>query len=198
MGLRILRGGRGAYATRRRAATADGSRRATHRATRRGVGRVAGVLRQGQGRAAGARDAGRRARLTHSLDHRWGRGDHARQLRHRASRHRPRGGLRRRERLGNQEHTLSALFGGSAGAQAAHDPAKLLADRRYKGFTGWFAAGAADTKKQPVAAQLAAASKKAGITVHTFTGVGGHNWQFASEAFRRVLAELCRELGVKG
>ncbi len=99
--------------------------------------------------------------------------------------------------LGNQQQTLSALFGGSTAAQAAHDPMKLLAIHHYKGFSAWFAAGAADPNKIALSKRFAAAARPAGFTVHEFTGTGGHNWQFASDAFRRILPELCRELGIK-
>jgi S-formylglutathione hydrolase FrmB len=99
--------------------------------------------------------------------------------------------------LGNPEHTLSALFGGSASAMANHDPAHLLATRQYKGMTAWLAVGVDDRSRQDVSHNLAAASAKSGIKVHQFTGVGGHNWQFASSAFERIITGLCTELGIR-
>jgi S-formylglutathione hydrolase FrmB len=100
--------------------------------------------------------------------------------------------------LGDSAHTLSALFGGSADAQAAHDPGRLLADKHYKGITGWFAAGEADQKKVAVAHRLSTAAGGAGIGAHEFTGVAGHNWQFATDAFRRILPQLGHDLGLHG
>jgi S-formylglutathione hydrolase FrmB len=98
--------------------------------------------------------------------------------------------------LGNPAHTLSALFGGSTSAQADHDAAHLLATHKYRGITAWFAAGADDRKKIPVAQTMAAAARRAGIKTHEFTGTGGHNWQFASAAFQRIAPDLCHDLGM--
>lgn len=100
--------------------------------------------------------------------------------------------------LGNPEHTLSALFGGSAAEMASHDPAHLLATHRYKGMTAWFAVGVNErSSRQDVSRNLAAAAEKAGIKLHQFTGVAAHNWQFASNAFERIIGDLCTELGLR-
>jgi S-formylglutathione hydrolase FrmB len=99
--------------------------------------------------------------------------------------------------LGDPEHTLSALFGGSATAMANHNPAHLLATHRYKGMTAWFAVGVNDRSRQDVSHNLAASSAKSGIKVHQFTGVAAHNWQFVSNAFERIIADLCTELGLR-
>jgi S-formylglutathione hydrolase FrmB len=98
--------------------------------------------------------------------------------------------------LGNPAHTLANLFGGDTASFTAHDPARLLASHRYKGMSGWFAAGAEDHAKVAVSKQLAAAASRSGLKVHHFTGVAGHNWQFASAAFAQVLPALCTELGL--
>jgi S-formylglutathione hydrolase FrmB len=98
-----------------------------------------------------------------------------------------------RPTLGGPARTLSALYGGSAAAEQAHDPVHLLATRRYTGVSAWFAAGEADPRKAVVARALAADAARAGITEHEFVGVGGHNWQFASAAFARILPELCQQ-----
>lgn len=99
-----------------------------------------------------------------------------------------------RPTLGSSTHTLSALFGGSVAEQQAHDPAHLLATRRYSGVSAWFAAGQTDHRKAAVAQALAADARRAGITEHEFIGTGGHNWQFASDAFARILPGLCAEM----
>jgi S-formylglutathione hydrolase FrmB len=99
--------------------------------------------------------------------------------------------------LGNPAHTLSALFGGSASAEAKHDPAHLLATHRYRGITAWFAAGAGDRKKITVEQTMAATARRAGMGTHEFTGTGGHNWQFASAAFQRIAPDLCHDLGLR-
>jgi S-formylglutathione hydrolase FrmB len=101
-----------------------------------------------------------------------------------------------RPTLGNAKHTLTALFGGSVAAVRAHDPAVLMAAHRYAGVTAWFAAGAGDPGRLAVATRMAAAARKAGITTYEFIGIGGHNWQFAGNAFVRVLPQLCTQLGI--
>jgi S-formylglutathione hydrolase FrmB len=99
--------------------------------------------------------------------------------------------------LGNRERTRWVLFGGSRVAMDDHDPVHLLRAHHYRGTTGWFAAGVNDPGRIRVSRTLAAAASKEGVTVHRFTGVGGHNWQFASDAFARVLPSLGTDLGLR-
>jgi S-formylglutathione hydrolase FrmB len=99
--------------------------------------------------------------------------------------------------LGNRDHTRSALFGGSRDAMENHDPVRLLRTRHFKGTTGWFAAGVNDPDRLAMSKKLAAVASKGGVKVHQFTGVAGHNWQFASDAFARVLPSLCTDLGLR-
>lgn len=101
-----------------------------------------------------------------------------------------------RPTLGNATNTLSALFGGSIAARDAHDPALLLAARRYKGINAWFAVGTDDPKLQPVSHALAVAVGKAGGTVHEFSAAGGHDWGFTADALREIMPKLCRQLGL--
>ncbi|GAA2344376.1 alpha/beta hydrolase [Dactylosporangium salmoneum] len=103
-----------------------------------------------------------------------------------------------RPNLGSPAHTLSALFGGSLAAEQAHDPAWLLSTRRYSGVTLWFGAGADDTRGIAVGEQLAADATRAGLVTHRFVDTGGHNWQFASVGFARVLPQLCDEMATSG
>ena len=88
------------------------------------------------------------------------------------------------------------MFGGSRAAQQAHDPGWLLANGYYPGVSAWFAAGAEqDRARVRTSRHLAAASSAAGIVTHQFVGISGHNWQFAADAFARILAPLCDEMG---
>ncbi|GGM20974.1 alpha/beta hydrolase [Dactylosporangium sucinum] len=103
-----------------------------------------------------------------------------------------------RPNLGNPAHTLSTLFGGNLAAEQAHDPARLLSTRRYPGVTLWFGAGADDARDIAVGEQLAAAAIRDGIVTHRFVDTGGHNWQFASAGFARVLPQLCNEMLTSG
>jgi S-formylglutathione hydrolase FrmB len=99
-----------------------------------------------------------------------------------------------RPNLGNAGDTLRKLYGGSRAAQQAHDPVWLLATGQYSGVTAWFAAGAGDRARVRTSRRLAVASTGAGILTHEFVGIGGHNWQFAADAFARILAPLCDEM----
>jgi S-formylglutathione hydrolase FrmB len=101
-----------------------------------------------------------------------------------------------RPTLGNARHTLTALFGGSVAAEHAHDPTALMAAHHFTGVTAWFAAGADDPGRLAVARRMAAHARTAGIDTHEFIGIGGHNWQFAGNAFIRVLPQLCGQLGI--
>ncbi|MEU7875214.1 alpha/beta hydrolase-fold protein [Dactylosporangium sp. NPDC049140] len=98
--------------------------------------------------------------------------------------------------LGNPQHTLMALYGGSTAAERAHDPSLLLAARRFPGVTAWFGAGADDPAKIVVAQHMTAAATRDGIPAATYVGVGGHNWQFAADAFAHILPRLCTQLGM--
>ena len=69
---------------------------------------------------------------------------------------------------------------------------------RYKAVSCWFAAGVNDNRHLMGARRLALEASRAGLRVHLFTGVSGHNWQFASAAFAQVLPSLCTELGLTG
>ncbi|GAA4263788.1 alpha/beta hydrolase [Dactylosporangium darangshiense] len=103
-----------------------------------------------------------------------------------------------RPNLGNPAHTLSTLFGGNLAAEQAHDPARLLSTRRYPGVTLWFGAGADDARGIAVGEELAADATRDGIVTHRFVDTGGHNWQFASAGFARVLPQLCDEMVTSG
>ncbi|MGC9665336.1 alpha/beta hydrolase [Planosporangium sp. 12N6] len=102
-----------------------------------------------------------------------------------------------RPNLGDAAHTRRVLFGGSRHAMTDHDPVRLLRTRHGRGLTGWFASGADDGVRLAVSKRLAATAARNGVRVHAFTGVAGHNWQFASDAFARLLPPLCADLGLR-
>lgn len=101
-----------------------------------------------------------------------------------------------RPTLGNPRRNRTVLFGGSALALRDHDPDHLLLAHRYRAVSCWFAAGVNDNRHLMGARRLALEASRAGLRVHLFTGVSGHNWQFASAAFAQVLPSLCTELGL--
>jgi S-formylglutathione hydrolase FrmB len=100
--------------------------------------------------------------------------------------------------LGDSQHTLTALFGGSVAAQQAHDPLRIMASRRYSGVSAWFAGGTEDPKAVTAAQRLSAAAQQAGISQHQLTLAGGHSWQFAAAGFAQILPQLCIDLGCGG
>jgi hypothetical protein len=71
---------------------------------------------------------------------------------------------------------------------------RLLATKHFAGMTAWFTAGTDDHSHVVIAQSLATAATRAGIRTHEFTGVSGHNWQFAGAAFAQVLPPLMPEL----
>jgi S-formylglutathione hydrolase FrmB len=97
--------------------------------------------------------------------------------------------------LGSPQDTLKHLYGGSQAAMAAHDPANLLRPHAYRNIAGWFIAGASDTGHVTVARSLAAAARSAGMDTTALIFPGGHNWQFAADAFRTVLPTVALRLG---
>jgi S-formylglutathione hydrolase FrmB len=103
-----------------------------------------------------------------------------------------------RPNLGSRWQTRSWLFGGSRIAMDAHDPVRLLHTSRYDGMIGWFTAGTDDPDKVAVARKLAAAAAQDGLKVHRFTSAGAHNWQFAGDAFARILPALGSAAGCDG
>jgi S-formylglutathione hydrolase FrmB len=101
-----------------------------------------------------------------------------------------------RPNLGNPEHSLERLFGGSTADQRRHDPRYLMTVHRYPGVTVWLAAGGNDGRRLQVVRSLGGAATRSGITTHEVTVAGGHNWQFARATFARILPQLGDELGL--
>lgn len=91
--------------------------------------------------------------------------------------------------------TTQQLFGGSTAEYDAHQPAKLLATKRYPGMGGWFEVGSIDTG--PLAAQqkLVPPARAAGIT--TCAAVipnGNHDFETWTQTFRDSLPWLAARL----
>jgi S-formylglutathione hydrolase FrmB len=87
--------------------------------------------------------------------------------------------------------TVSGVFGGSRAAFLAHEPARLLAGRRFPGLAGWFEVGGSDGPALRAARTLAPAARRAGIAVHLVVVPGaGHTFTFWSRALRDALPWL--------
>jgi S-formylglutathione hydrolase FrmB len=93
--------------------------------------------------------------------------------------------------------TVTELFGGSQQQFEAHEPASLLAARRYPGLGGWFQVGADDSEPLAAAQQLAPLARSAGTaTCLVVMPDLGHTFDVWSAAFRDSLPWLAARLGL--
>lgn len=93
--------------------------------------------------------------------------------------------------------TISGLFGGSARAFAAHEPADLLATRSYPGTGGWFEVGAQDAQPLAATQMLVPLARRAGIaTCEVIVPGGGHTFDVFSRAFSDSLPWLAERTGL--
>ncbi|ROS44442.1 S-formylglutathione hydrolase FrmB [Amycolatopsis thermoflava] len=87
--------------------------------------------------------------------------------------------------------TVPALFAGSTVDFEAHEPAWLLAHRRYPGLGGWFEVGDADDDPLAAARTLEPAAARAGITTRlVVVPGGGHDFVLWRQAFADALPWL--------
>jgi S-formylglutathione hydrolase FrmB len=89
------------------------------------------------------------------------------------------------------------LFGSSADAFAAHEPAVLLSARAYPASAGWFQVGSADAEPLAAATQLVPLAAGAGVTtclvVRAGVGPGPAMW---SAAFADALPWMAARVGL--
>ncbi|GAA4801358.1 hypothetical protein GCM10023200_42780 [Actinomycetospora chlora] len=91
---------------------------------------------------------------------------------------------------------VAQLFGGSQTAFEAHEPAQLLASRRYPQLGGWFEVGDADPEPAAAASTLVPAAQRAGITTCSVVVPGGtHTFDVFSRAFADSLPWMAGRLG---
>lgn len=94
------------------------------------------------------------------------------------------------------DSAVSQLFGGSEQAFAAHEPADLLAARRFPELGGWFEVGDADPEPAAAADTLVPAARRAGIsTCEVVVPGGGHTFALFSQAFSDSLPWMAGRLG---
>ncbi|PVZ09528.1 alpha/beta hydrolase [Actinomycetospora cinnamomea] len=91
---------------------------------------------------------------------------------------------------------ITQLFGGSAQAFAAHEPADLMAQRPFPELGGWFEVGDADPEPYAAYQALEPAARRAGITT---CGVvvpgGGHTFAVFAQAFSDSLPWIAGRVG---
>jgi S-formylglutathione hydrolase FrmB len=91
---------------------------------------------------------------------------------------------------------VTVLFGGSPAAFSAHEPADLLASRRYPQLGGWFEVGDADAEPAAAVGTLVPAARKAGITTcEVVVPGGGHTFAVFSQAFADSLPWMAGRIG---
>ncbi len=94
-----------------------------------------------------------------------------------------------RPTVGNRDdtqHTIQALFSGSASRYREHDPLWLLVHHSYPALTGWFGCGTQDPalRSQNL---LVRSSRAAHIAVRATTTTGSHSWSVWTVETRELL-----------
>lgn len=93
--------------------------------------------------------------------------------------------------------TVDRLFGGSAQAFAAHEPADLLASTRFPRTGGWFQVGAHDAEPLAATRHLAPLAGAAGVATCVVVVPGGeHTFDVWSAALRQSLPWLAQRAGL--
>lgn len=93
--------------------------------------------------------------------------------------------------------TVTELFGGSSAAFAAHEPAAILARRRFARLGSWFEVGDADPEPAAAQATLLPAARRAGIATCSVVIPGGsHTFDVFSAGFADSLPWLAERLGI--
>lgn len=93
--------------------------------------------------------------------------------------------------------TVAQLFGGSQSAFAAHEPATILASKRFSQLGGWFEVGDADPEPAAAQAALVPVARRAGVAVcSVVVPGGGHTFDVFSAAFADSLPWMAGRLGI--
>lgn len=98
--------------------------------------------------------------------------------------------------IGSHQATVAHFFGGDEKAFRAHNPADLLATRRFPGVAGAFVFGTKDSEYGPAARRLHQAALGAGIDSHLTELPGGHSYAVWSAGLEHELPWLAQHMGV--
>jgi S-formylglutathione hydrolase FrmB len=100
---------------------------------------------------------------------------------------------------GTKAETIARLFGGSAEAWAAFDPATVITRHGpYTGVAGWFDvndSSQANNAQTAAANSLCSVGTANGINCAVVAQPGKHDWPFASHAFAAALPWMAGRLG---
>ncbi|MEV6410080.1 alpha/beta hydrolase-fold protein [Kribbella sp. NPDC051718] len=96
---------------------------------------------------------------------------------------------------GDEAQTVANLFGGSQAAYDVHAPLTVMVKHGpYPPITGQYLDGTEELTHIRVAKEFITAGKKVGITSTLTVQPGGHNWQFATQAFTYAYPWLADQL----
>ncbi|KAA0918175.1 alpha/beta hydrolase family protein [Dietzia sp. ANT_WB102] len=98
--------------------------------------------------------------------------------------------------IGTRPATVEQFFGGDEAAFREHNPADLLATRRFPGLAGAFVYGSSDTEYGPAARELYKAALAAGVDAHLSELPGGHSYAVWSAGLQHELPWLAQRTGL--
>lgn len=98
--------------------------------------------------------------------------------------------------IGTRPATVEQFFGGDEAAFREHNPADLLATRRFPGLSGAFVYGSSDSEYGPAARELHKAALAAGVDAHLSELPGGHSYAVWSAGLRQELPWLAQQTGL--
>lgn len=96
--------------------------------------------------------------------------------------------------VGTRADTVAMFFGGDEAAFREHNPADVLATRRFPGLAGAFVAGTSDSEYRPAAQSLNEAALAAGIDSHLTELPGGHSYAVWSAGLAHELPWLAQRM----
>lgn len=98
--------------------------------------------------------------------------------------------------IGTRAETVADFFGGDAEAFREHNPADLLATRKFPDLAGAFVYGSSDHEYGPAAKTLYSAALAAGIDTHLTELPGGHSYAVWSAGLRHEMPWLAQRTGL--
>jgi len=91
---------------------------------------------------------------------------------------------------------LKEVFGGDRKAFDAHDPTKVIPQKRFTGTAGWFETGLQDPDPLQPTQDVAKQAAAAGMSTCVLTRTGGHDFAFWVKAFSNSLPWISMQLKI--